>query len=150
MKGERLQLIDKLIEELKANDKDFDRYFDEEGLLIKSAPEEPRKAIDELARMGGDAVEPLLELLKDKETWSIGYAIEVLGEIRDGRAIKPLIELLGEGFDIDEISEALLKIGPPVLEPILEYLKAPKERLPLRYSLLDQTSQRTPLSHQPY
>lgn len=121
------QLIDRLIEELKAYDKDYHRYFDEDGFLIKR-PKEPRKAMEELVKIGEPAIEPLLELLKDTETWSIEYAIEILVEIGDSRAVKPLIKLLDEGFDPDSPIWALQKIGLPALEPILEYLKVSWEK----------------------
>jgi len=49
--------------------------------------------MDGLIKIGKSAVEPLLELLKNTETWSHVYAIEVLGKIGAEKTIKPLIEL---------------------------------------------------------
>lgn len=115
--------IKNLIEELKVYDRDFSSYFIDDGKQIKPDPREPREAMKELVEIGEPAVEPLLELLEDIETWSILYAIEVLGGIGDVRAVLPLLNLRYEPV-MDESLDALQKIGLPALEPVLEYLRS--------------------------
>lgn len=120
--------IKNLIEELKVYDRDFSSYFIEDGKQIKPDPREPREAMKRLVEIGEPAVEPLLELLEGIETWSILYAIEVLGEIGDVRAVLPLLNLQHEHV-IDESLDALQKIGLPTLEPVLEYLRSSWEEI---------------------
>lgn len=55
-----------------------------------------------------------------------GGAADALGEIKDTRAIKPLINAFKEGDVMDfqyGISEALVKIGKPAVEPLITALK---------------------------
>lgn len=47
-----------------------------------------------LVKIGETAVEPLLELLKDTSRYSCIYAIKVLEEIRDSKAVQLIIEAL--------------------------------------------------------
>jgi len=91
--------------------------------------------MDALVKIGEAAVEPLLELLKDTSRYSCLYAIKVLGEIRDPRAVQPIIEAFSSREFIDELGDeyeqpklALQKIGLPALEPTLAYLQEMKEK----------------------
>jgi len=122
--------ISKLIEALKINDEKRADEYEEE-------PDEPREAMDALVKVGKLAVEPLLELLKDTSKYSCLYAIKVLGEIRDPRAVQPIIEAFSsedfrevfvETGDYDEPNFALQKIGLPALEPVLNYLEEKKKK----------------------
>jgi len=80
MVEERAKLIERLICELRVNDKKRADEYEE-------SPEEPKEDMDALVKIGRDAVEPLLELLKDTSKYSCLYAIKVLGEIQDPRAV---------------------------------------------------------------
>ena len=128
MKEETLK-IERLIRELKVND-------EKEASDYEETPEEPKEAMNALVKIGEAAVEPLLELLKDTSRYSCLYAIKVLGEIRDPRAVQPIIEAFssegfGEAFelaeDYDQPKLALQKIGLLALEPTLAYLREMKE-----------------------
>lgn len=121
------QQVSKLIKELKINDR-------KKACEYEEPPKEPRKAMDALVKIGSPAVEALLELLKDTSKYSCLYAIKVLGEIRDGRAVQPIIDTFSsesfeQAFEIDYEQPilALQKIGLPALKPTLNYLKEKKK-----------------------
>ncbi len=116
--------VNELIKALKVNDEIYGQVGE---------PREPREAMDALIKIGKPAVKPLLELLKNPETWSIYYSVKVLGEIGDGRAVEPLIKLIDDenfwGTDcFDETIWALQKIGLPAVQPMLNYLRDKKEK----------------------
>ena len=75
-------------------------------------------AIQSLREIGAPAVKPLIEALKDLNVRS--GAAKALGEIKDVRAIDPLIAVLG---DEDNAVEALGKIGAPAVEPLIAALR---------------------------
>lgn len=94
---------------------------------------------DELARLGKQAVELLIEALNHEDQDVRGDAAETLGKIKDPRAIEPLIkaleddycevgyhEVTGEHFRYYPVRldamEALGKIGQPALEPLIKTL----------------------------
>jgi len=111
MNGESQQVVAKLIKELKVNDGKKASDYEE-------PPREPEEAMDALVKIGEAAVEPLLELLKDTSRYSCLYAIKVLGEIRDPRAVQPIFEAFSSREFIDELGDeyeqpklALQKIG---------------------------------------
>jgi HEAT repeat protein len=63
-----------------------------------------------LVEIGTDAVEPLILALKDED--SVGSAAEVLGDIGDGRAQQPLLEIMhGEGWERFSAAVGLTKLG---------------------------------------
>ena len=130
METEIHRQISKLIKKLKMNDGKRASDYEEE-------PKEPKGVMDALVKIGEPAVEPLLELLKDTSRYSCLYAIKVLGEVQDPRAVQPIIEAFSsEGFaeefwrgeDYEEPRLALQKIGLPALEPTLNYLKEKREK----------------------
>ena len=77
-----------------------------------------------LVKIGEPTVELLINALKDKE-WRVRWqAAETLGEIRDLRAIKPLINTLNDennGVRSNSII-ALVKIGEPTVELLINVL----------------------------
>lgn len=120
----------KLIDELKINDSKRAIEFDK-------TPEEPRVALEELVKLAEKAVEPLIELLQDRSKYSCLYAIRILGEIGDIRAVEPILGVLAsEEFNnnfqsTDEHDQpiiALHTIGLPSLEPTLQFLKTEIEK----------------------
>jgi len=68
-------------------------------------------------------IEELIEKLGDKD-WDVRIAaIEPLGELKDPRAVDPLIKAL-EGNDgrTSTVAEALVKIGSPAVDPLIKVL----------------------------
>jgi len=129
MKEDPLE-IERLIRGLRVNDEKRVSDYEE-------TPEEPKEAMNALVKIGETAVGPLLELLKDTSRYSCLYATKVLGEIRDPRAVQPIIEAFSsegfaEAFELAEEYEqtklALQKIGLPALEPTLNYLRDRSEK----------------------
>ena len=119
MSEEHNEEIDELIELLWINDREA-VYNDEEE------PKEPTDAIKALTALGIPVVNPLIELLENPRTYAAEYAIRILGDIRDERAIVPILTVLEE-HPVDEVREeaqiALEKFGECAREPILQYLK---------------------------
>lgn len=84
-----------------------------------------KKEWDELARLGEQAVEPIILALKD-ESWEVRRgAAAALGEIGDVRAVEPLILALNDEYRNVNIKaeKALVKIGEPAVEPLILALK---------------------------
>ena len=81
---------------------------------------------DELVKMGKPAVDPLINALKDKDSGIQGRAAEILGKIKDHRAIESLITALKDkdsGVQ-GRAAEALGEIGKPdAVEPLITALK---------------------------
>ena len=111
--------IDELIKLLWINDR-------EEVYNGEEEPEEPTEAIKALTALGTPVVSHLIELLENPRTYTAEYAIRILGDIGDERAIVPILTVLEE-HPIDEVREeaqiALEKFGERAREPILQYLK---------------------------
>ena len=78
-----------------------------------------------LEKVGKQAVEPLIQILKHENRDVRVRAIEILGNIRDEKAIEPLIRALDDGDILVErgASEALEKMGKTVVEPLIRTLK---------------------------
>jgi HEAT repeat protein len=53
-------------------------------------------AMEALVQLGAQAVEPLLPMLSTRDPDARKFAVDVLGDIRDGRAVPGLIERLGD------------------------------------------------------
>jgi hypothetical protein len=71
-----------------------------------------------------------LPLLNNKNAY--GFAVRVLGLIRDARAIEPLLVTLhknDEDIRDDGFADALAKIGTPAVEPLLDTLHDEDERI---------------------
>ena len=77
----------------------------------------------------------MLELLGSKDATVCCDAIDALGKIGDARAIKPLVELLGDENAGFRAAYALSKIGLPAVEPLLELLE--DEDFPFRSGVVD-------------
>jgi HEAT repeat protein len=93
---------------------------DEERAMFEKMPEQAEflrrsaaKTLDALVKIGPLAVEPLISLLKDENSYMRSFAAKALGELGDKRAVQPLVEVLK---DEDEqvrkwATEALHKLG---------------------------------------
>ncbi len=87
-----------------------------------------------LTRIGAPAVLPLITALQDESSWMKMTTAWVLGELRDARAVKPLVLLLKDkkaltGGDClcdclgQVVVEALVKVGTPAVEPLMAALE---------------------------
>jgi len=109
--GDDPRIIDPLIQALKNNP-------DEGGDLSDIA--------DTLVDIGAPAVDPLIQLLKDKnlESSRRSRVVEALGEIKDPRAVEPLIENLKDDYACDESAVALKRIGGRTVDQLILALKS--------------------------
>lgn len=75
--------------------------------------DERRKAAEDLVRIGGPAVTPLIHALDDRISYVRALAARVLGDIEDPRALAPLRKALQDRDSSvrKEAKEALTKIG---------------------------------------
>lgn len=83
-----------------------------------------------LIKIGKSSVEPLIALLKDKNSPGRLKAAEALGEIKDSRAVEPLIEALKDssGWVKIEAAKALGKLrNRQAIEPLIEVIKKDKD-----------------------
>jgi HEAT repeat protein len=76
-----------------------------------------------LVMIGTPAVNQLISALNDEDTVLQGLAIEALGEIKDPRAVEPLIAYLKVADDIIPVKNALVMIGEPSVEPLIATLE---------------------------
>ena len=84
-----------------------------------------------LRDIGESAIEPLILALKDEDFKVRTYAAKALGMIGDTRAIEPLIGTFEDRgdpiqptiFTIEAVVEALLCMGEPAIDPLLDALK---------------------------
>lgn len=103
--------------------------------LILSEEEPPQKEIDAIVALKGEAVKPLIDVIKDETYYdplSPGYGLipglvtQILGLIGDKRAIIALFEEINQGdfFDDEIIFKALKQIGTPSKQFLLKVLHA--------------------------
>lgn len=92
-------------------------------------------ATQALGRIGKPGVESLIEALKSGDEGVRMYAAKGLGEIKDTRAITPLIEALKIktrwGGAEGSAAQALTDIGEPAVEPLIQVLKDSDENVRL-------------------
>ena len=108
--------LDKLIEELKSDDREVHKVaYEALGEIGESAVEPLIKALGDgntsavraLGEIGdARAVEPLIGVLRDENWWVRSCAAEALGKIGDTRAVEPLIKEL-DGYREDSGWEKL-------------------------------------------
>jgi HEAT repeat protein len=79
----------------------------------------------DLVRMGPSAVAPLIEVLSDRDESIRRRATEMVGELRDGRAVQPLMHLLHDDYYSirREAAAALVKIGYQATEAVIPALE---------------------------
>lgn len=80
---------------------------------------------DKLVAIGAPAVEPLIKVLGDEDSYVRRYAAQALGETGDPRAVEALIKALGdEDRDVRKTAaDALGKIGDSrAVEPLIKVL----------------------------
>jgi len=79
-------------------------------------------------KMGNQAVEPLIEVLKDQNRILREGAAQALEKIRDPRSIYPLIEAFKD-TNRKRIADALKSIGSAAFEPLIESLENGDSRI---------------------
>ena len=89
------------------------------------------EAVEALVKIGEPAVIPLISVLEDENSRNRAYAAEILGKIKDARAIEPLIKQLNNQMNgVDEVAvEALVNIGKPAVTPLIAALKDKNKRI---------------------
>jgi len=112
--------INVLIGRLKEvnNDDKFKKQYSE-GLEEREKYAKP--IVESLIKQGKGAVEPLIKVLNNYNTWSCIFGAEILGKIKDERAIIPLINALmpdGADFLREAAADALKKFGDLAYEPL--------------------------------
>lgn len=84
-------------------------------------------AIEALGQIGSPAVELLIKLLRD---WDVRkYAIMALGKIRDERVLDPLMVQLRNDEFKDDATSALVELGEPAVERLINALKDKDENV---------------------
>lgn len=78
---------------------------------------------DVVEKFGELSVEPLIAVLNDKNSENRENAAKVLGEIKDIRAINPLISSLGDSELENSVSWALNCIGKSAIKPLIVALQ---------------------------
>jgi HEAT repeat protein len=78
-----------------------------------------------LAALGKDAVDALINVVKDDSSFFRKGAMETLGEIGDARAVEPLMDAVKDGVPgaLELAAQALVKIGEPAVEPLCHVLQ---------------------------
>ena len=82
-------------------------------------------AVEALKKFGNEPLDPLIIVLNGKNSYGKKQVLEILGEIGDPRAVKPIINSLKDS-DSDTRNaaiNALTKIGDPSVEPLIETLE---------------------------
>lgn len=81
-----------------------------------------------IEKMGGAAVEPLIEALRDKEGTVRKFAAILLGRLGDPRALEPLsMALYDMHHEVGKVSaEALARFGGPAVDVLIEALSHPE------------------------
>ncbi len=80
-----------------------------------------KKAWEKSVEIGGQAVDPLIEVLADDEMWNRQAAAENLGKLNDEKAVEHLIQSLSDKYwNVREASmRALVKMGRKAVEPMI-------------------------------
>ena len=91
--------------------------------------EDYKNISDILIKIGKISVEPLFDILKEKDVELKIVAIETLGEIGDERAIKPLIFCLRDDSHLvrKSAADSLCKFGDAALDPLVYSLRDSRE-----------------------
>jgi hypothetical protein len=101
-------------------------------LLIDAGEEAPARLRERILSFGPAVVAPLIALLEDDdlgmetspgEGWAPIHAADLLGELHATEAIEPMVRRLAEddweSILHSKVVEAVPKLGPPALEPVI-------------------------------
>ena len=100
--------------------------------LSVSSPEARAEAVKQLATSKDpNAVELLIEALKDRDGPASMYAAKALGQLGNPRAIPPLVALLRDrdSWMVGEASDALGKIGQAAVASVAALLRDPESHI---------------------
>ncbi len=88
-----------------------------------------KQAWEKGAEIGEHAVQPLIDVLDDPESWNRMEAARQLGKLGDKKAVDSLIKLLDDKYwnVRDAAAEALIKLGRPAVEPLINHMLAGKK-----------------------
>ncbi len=91
-----------------------------------------------LGRIGEPAVNPLITALRDSHPWVRLNAVNALGEIKDARAVGPLVAALQDKTGEEDLNallffrgqaaESLGKMGAPAVEPLISLFQESRDR----------------------
>lgn len=96
------------------------KKYDEKKKSPNEAAPELNKIKEKLITVGKSAVPHIIKILRDNGRLSPFYAIEVLGRLRDKRAIEPLVDVL-EDMELGEAAiDALINYGSEVIPEVIE------------------------------
>jgi HEAT repeat protein len=102
---------------------------------LMAALEDPERQVGRgvagaLVALGGPAVGPLTTVLKHKDPMMRLKAIWILGQIKDMRAVRPLIDTLDDPDErvVKHVGDSLVKITGHMREPVREYWETWWER----------------------
>ena len=83
-----------------------------------------KEAREALVKFGSDAVEPLTTILETDDWIAVQEAVKALGEIKDVRAVEPLIQEIQKGGARETwVAEALVEIGSPSIPKLVPVLR---------------------------
>ncbi len=98
------------------------------GLLSETSQFLIDPAMKTLVKIGADSVQPLIQLMQEGFPPANKFAAQLLGEIKDLRAVRPLIASLA---DLDLAAPAAIVLGKigdsRAVKPLLEALKSPAD-----------------------
>jgi hypothetical protein len=106
--------------------------------VLDAGDEISKELHGEIVALGPDAIEPLLDFIRDEKWsdadgpgggWAPIHAAQLLADLKAVQAIEPMLEALGDtvaGEDrlFDALMVSLAEIGQPVLEPALRIYAA--------------------------
>ena len=105
--------IQKIITRLKTCDETKDIDHEADASMMET-----------LVSIGKPAVPSLIELLQNPDTWmSSAFAADVLGEIGDTRAIKPLADALEDSEHGEHAYRALKKFGSACISDVIQRIE---------------------------
>lgn len=95
-------------------------------------------SVKTLVEIGEPAVEPLIQVLGAEDPDIRENAAATLGKIKDERAVQPLIKLLtDEEWEVEKgATDALIAIGEPAIEPLIEILQDKNEDVYLQMKVV--------------
>lgn len=116
--------IEPLIDVIRSSDLLYYRYNQQPNYF-------PNDAMDALKKIGDPVMEKLISSLEaTQDDYEKANIIVVMGAMEDARAVEPLMEYLplhtsfwGDGRIHICMQEALVKIGSPAVEPLIEVLE---------------------------
>jgi HEAT repeat protein len=106
--------------------------------FLLSALNDPRPEVREYAANAlawgrfavGETLDPLLKNLQDSDAKVRAAAARALGELRDQRAVEPLVKAMGDQIPwvSDRVSDALAKLGDPAAPALIAALASEDPR----------------------